>query len=831
MKIPINIILEDDDSYSQVILEDVDEEFDFDDEDLDDEDLVDISDIFKSRLGDIEKSSPESDDESDLKKDDAKSDKKEFEFEEEYEDEIDDRKSEFEKKYDVQILGTIKPINKIIKYSAIKDNKELEKRFKNLFDKVKEYGGINRRADYKNYDLSDIHWEEWLQEDIKEYNLIASELLFGFKTMISSKLYEVDPYAMSKVSIELWPDVKHGDTTVRQRIKELLHGRVNDWASASDDPNMYKELQKLYYLTVKYYNQTDGVGSKSIAINHLRFIKEYSENNSVTSATSNAGRDVSICRVVRKFNPKNQKFENVKNKEIYRLVFLDELNKANAKKVKVKYGKTKFKIITRYVIKHKIAKDKNEVLEVEPILDGDAIKINPPISFAPKSNRRIVKDDASSKEHKVGALNNAISNLFSGVAFELEESKPELIDWSVVGDLKYPIEQYKEMSNKYGSYLAAWKDENLLKLYRMFTEVLSSSSKIYDDKIRPIISEINGIRKLEELLSKYGSEKTRNINWDEIKLKSDWKQIGISEKEVKEDQKLYAKLKPYLGNVYDKEYMRQLMDEKARLQTLANRPPSPNMREWEINFSRGMQYPYRISSPTQNKLPNFSSAPDLYRFKYVGPHPESRPKYTIRPDLYKFEYVGSRPESESKYKIVSANPDTKNWKKVSNKPVSFENWKKVSNKPVNEIMQVEIINKFDELMETMKVLNIKKEEISGKLVDVIEQNQPELEPIISLSEIIESGKIDLDSWNNPDDVEYYLKNSKYFGTHKDYVGELKPEEHVEPEVEDEDEFEVNLDEGFVTCPTTILVDGNPFKLNFGDRLIIDNVNGGNFHQK
>ena len=417
-------------------------------------------------------------------------------------------------------------------------------------------------VDINNYDPKEVAWRDWPQDDIREYNNLINYLKFDSHDWAKAPAQkEVDPYAMAQVSIDLWPDVAIGDTTIRQAIKDILHtGDPNAWAEAEKGTEKYATLKQLYAATIQYYRMAR---DKTSQLDVLHFLNEYSEHNSETGTGKPMGLTVGLWKI--------------SGTDTYMPLSFKEAERA---KKLAKQKKMDQITITR----------KGKEIPIEPIL-VDPAEIKPRLSFAPRSGRRVIDDDGWKKPQKVGALNNAIVNLFSSPNFDPKNTDAK-IDWEAIANLEAPLNFYVNTSHGIrGNYLLGWEDGKLLKLYRMFRSALPSTAR-YDDQIRALQDE--------------------------------------------------------LENTKDEQRRRDINNQIDELQDKIDNPPSPNREEWDRNYANGKPYPTRIISPSDRLEKILGRIGNIYLYKYVGPNPDANKPFVRSPrkmeGLSNYELVGPMKE-------------------------------------------------------------------------------------------------------------------------------------------------------------------------------------------
>lgn len=546
-----------------VILEDDREEIELSDEDKSDNESDKEVDILDRIWAEIPESRPddneEEEEEIDLVEYDGEEEPEEFEFGTEP---VQEKPSPTKSPKVYEDSATIPPVLAVLDRSDVEGASATQQaRIDRLSALLKEHG-----IDINDYDPRTINWGEWSTDDIREHNNLINYIKFDVSEWSKSvNLKEVDPYAMAQVRIDLWPDVAIGDTTVRQAIKDLLHnGDPNAWSEAERGTQKYESLQKLYAISREYYRRNH---DKATQLDNIDFLNEYSEYNSETPTGVESSLLVGLFKI--------------KGTDKYIPVSFTEIEKARQN---ARQNGAEEITITRAG-----ADGKSRQIPVEPVLT-DPAEIKGRLSFAPRSGRRMLHNDNWSKPQKVGALNNAIVNLFSSPSFHpaVMKKNPHLVDWETIAKLQKPLSYYNRMAaGVRGNYLLGWEDDALLKLYRMFASVLPSVSR-YDDEIRSLQSEL---------------EHTK----DEQRAKDIQKKI----------------------------------DE---LQDLIDNPPSPNREEWERNYVAGKSYPARVASPA-DQLENMSkNLGDVHLYRYVGPHPDLHREIIRSPrkieGLQNYKYIG-----------------------------------------------------------------------------------------------------------------------------------------------------------------------------------------------
>jgi hypothetical protein len=215
---------------------------------------------------------------------------------------------------------------------------------------LKKYG-----IDIDNYDPNDVKWDEWATEDIEQYNKLIQSIKFdnaAFDWRQDPIPPEVDIYAMSKVDLDLWPNVMFkseiawlNEISVMMAIKRALHiddvgedehhiqykislhrgkrcaylytagsplyieheantnifkdysdktikmirypsmraGSSMDWFKAQRDAHIYNALKGLYLTTYKYYQSREHDQDENVKDDFMRFLQQYFEHNSVTN--------------------------------------------------------------------------------------------------------------------------------------------------------------------------------------------------------------------------------------------------------------------------------------------------------------------------------------------------------------------------------------------------------------------------------------------------------------------------------------------------------------------------------------------------------------------
>ena len=427
----------------------------------------------------------------------------------------------------------------------------------------------SHNIDINDYDPNNIMWREWPYDDIREYNNLINYIKFDSHdwAVAGPAQKEIDPYAMAQIRIDLWPDVAVGQTTIRQAIVDILHtGNPNAWSEAERGTDKYNTLKSLYAASREYYRTHH---DKASQLDNVEFLNEYSEHNSVTPTGVVANLDIGLWKV-----KGTDKYIPVSFKETER-----------AQEAARKEGRDTISISRG--IDPKTKKPRQIPLE-RPVAMAE---IKGQLSFAPRSNRRVIDNHGWSKAQKVGALNNAIVNLFSSPKFDpyMIKKNPQSIDWPTIAGLKTPLEFYNRMSaGVRGNYLLGWEDDQLLKLLRMFTGALPSTAR-YDDEMRALQQGLEDI-----------TNEQRKID---------------SEKRIEE------------------------------LQGLIDNPPSPNREEWDRNYVDGKSYPPRVASPSETLDSMVRNIGDLYLYKYIGPNPDLYPGLIKNPrkiekGLENFKYVG-----------------------------------------------------------------------------------------------------------------------------------------------------------------------------------------------
>jgi hypothetical protein len=382
-------------------------------------------------------------------------------------------------------------------------------------------------------------------------------------------LREVDPYAMAQIRIDLWPDIAFGDTTVRQEIVNLLHtGDKNAWAEAEKGTKKYEILKQLYSASREYYRRHH---DKASQLDNMEFLNEYSEYNSETPTGVQEGLMVGLWKIkgTDKYIPLSYKEAELAQK-VARQEGRDEIMIARGVDPKTK---------------------KERLIPIEPVIT-DPAEIKGRLSFAPRANRRMINNSGWSKAQQVGALNNAIVNLFSSSKFhpKMMKAHPELVDWETIAKLKAPLSFYNRQAvGIRGNYLLGWEDDKLLKLYRMFTSVLPSVSEYEDEK---------------------------QVLLDELKETTDQQQKAL------------------------------IKDKINKLQEKIDNPPSPNREEWDRNYVNGKSYPARVASPSDQLENMTGNIGNLYLYKYIGPNPElhtalvKSPRKYEKDELQNYKFIG-----------------------------------------------------------------------------------------------------------------------------------------------------------------------------------------------
>lgn len=447
------------------------------------------------------------------------------------------------------------------------DNKPIHSdKIRRLNELLENYG-----VDINNYNPTSVDWSEWEDKDIKEYNTLISAIKFQSVDWSSTaSLKDVDPYAMSQVDFDLWPDIsvtivengKKIETTLKSALAKLLFGakidpqtnkpevdkdgnivgNVNEWANAERNTEEYENLKRIYAASREYYrNNVD----KTSQLRNLDFLNQYSELNSETPLGVKSGMIVGLWRL--------------KGTDVYVPIAMDETERLQ--KEARKRGQKNI-TITRKVVEN--GETTTKTFTLVPVL-SDPAGIKARLSFAPRSGRRVYDNQGWSKAQKVGGLNNAIANLFSGSPFINNDQ--DRIDWATVAELEQPIDEYIRLTRENrGNYLLGWEDYALLKLVRMFTSVLPSTKR-FDDLN-------NDLRR-----------RLKTATTPEEKLK--------------------------------------IEDQINKNQEKIDRPSSPNREEWDKNFAAGVEYPARILSPSNQLEFALDNIDDVYLYINNGDIVES----------------------------------------------------------------------------------------------------------------------------------------------------------------------------------------------------------------
>jgi len=668
------------------------------------------------------------------------------------------------------------------------------------------------RWDEWSQDKIKEYWGNWSQDEIKEYNLLIHELEYESPDLSGVDSFEdVDPYALAQINLNLWPNIAYKGTTVRKRIEQLLHKRndPNSWACvtfdegrAVKDEAKYDELKQLYHITRDYYKVHK---DKQSQINNVKFWNEYSEYNSVTPTGVKSGMLIGVCKIVAQTDKIAYDVKvDYANKDIwhaisgnYTTVLIDELT-GDAEKIK-ENGKI------RYVISREQPNDMKVLFKLEPILTEPA-ELKALLSFAPRSGRRVVDNEAWTKAQKVGALNNAIVNLFSNRAFLPHNIKanPEAIDWNTVYKLKDPINYYVAQAKQ---HLLSWEDEELLKFYRMFASVLPSIGR-FRNQMEPVLEKLSRIQKLEAIAEKYGIDNPSKPEWLAYELEASYEQTPYSVEDVHNDHDMWKRIdeldEECVKHIGNEEYKAELVAERDRLQELVDNPMSPNKEEWDRNYVNGKESPFKIA--TLKELPKLATGvDDLYMYEYVGKYPSLRPPFMIS----------------------------------TIKTENLENYELVSGEPMKEVIDVGVVGELENISKILGQAQAKMKEsykeAKGPLLSLLKRKMANFEQMFakhnrSLSDLAMSGDVNYTSWDE-ESQRKYVKLTDHFGGYAKPTGGAA-EEEPEAEPEEKKIIKPNLaEEGFVTTPSVILVNGTPFKLRVGDRLIIDNVSADNSQQK
>lgn len=342
--------------------------------------------------------------------------------------------------------------------------------------------GINL-DDFPNYDPKEIDWSNWSQDEIKAYNDLIHHIKYdSYNWSDIKRVKAVDPYAMSQIRIDLWPEIKYGDTTIRQAIKDLLHPQYKE-GIAPDDSRYKIEQQDGEYLAIPIQGGDEALPIKVSGNEYhieiggeevpLKVITRHGENAWSDYVDKSEGYEDLINLFSRTF----QYYKTNKTKSA-QLNFMDWLNQylehnAVTYIPKAKMGGVmglfKHKESDTYTIQPLDASRE----ELIPVL-ADPATVKARLSFGPKSQRRPIMKGYD-KESMVGGLSGAISNLFDSLNFNPRNPDPR-IDWETVYKLIDPMEKFLEIANRNRErkkfYMLDWDDYDLLTLYRMFTSVL-----------------------------------------------------------------------------------------------------------------------------------------------------------------------------------------------------------------------------------------------------------------------------------------------------------------------------------------------------------------------
>jgi hypothetical protein len=320
--------------------------------------------------------------------------------------------------------------------------------------------------DMENFPNIRVDWEKWKQSDIHKFNNLVDAILYNNQRDTSSKLIKhVDPYAMSMVDLNLWPEIKAkgSEYTIREIIEKLNlsdnwsnYTELGDYVSTSkDDPNSKfasYNLLSLLNQTFRYYKRREeseyDIGSlkKDRAIDYLNLLNQYFYYNAYTFVqNSNKGKLFGVWKK--------------KGSEDYAVLSID----APTERIKARKEKGWFPIY------------------------ADPKEISARISLIPKAMHRPTFSTWD-KFDIIGGFKNAIMQLFNTGNFKMHQKGIEKnslgqekhINWEAIIKLAAPIREFNILA-KESTYMPDWDANKLLKLYRMFVDALSSG-KPSDDK-------------------------------------------------------------------------------------------------------------------------------------------------------------------------------------------------------------------------------------------------------------------------------------------------------------------------------------------------------------